>query len=127
MRGFRDTDVDQLPASARDRRPDGVLEPFKPCLNTRTETQGQVSGTQLFLEIQARGYRGSRQVVRKHLAALRAGTAGPVRADIPSPGKTTSWIMRPPRQARSMIPHGEDHPKINGSAESAEEPAEEDR
>ncbi|MFJ7773433.1 transposase [Streptomyces sp. NPDC097107] len=60
-----------------------------------TEAQGQVSGTRLFLEIQARGYCGSRQVVRKHLAALRAGTAEPVRADIPSPRKITSWIMRP--------------------------------
>lgn len=38
---------------------------------------------------------GSRQVVRKHLAALRAGTAEPIRADIPSPRKTTAWIMRP--------------------------------
>ena len=34
-------------------------------------------------------------MVRKHLAALRAGTAEPVRVDIPSPGKITSWIMRP--------------------------------
>lgn len=41
------------------------------------------------------GYHGSRQVVRKHLAARRAGTAEPVRADIPSPRKITSWIMRP--------------------------------
>lgn len=58
VRRFRDTDLDQMLASAR-------------------------------------GYRGSRQVVRKHLAALRAGTAEPVRADIPSPRKITSWIMRP--------------------------------
>ncbi|MFI6359625.1 ISL3 family transposase [Streptomyces sp. NPDC050743] len=94
-RRFRDTDLDQL-ASARERRPNGVLEPFKAYLNARfTETQGQVSGTRLFLEIQARGYRGSRQVVRKHLTALRAGTAEPVRVDIPSPRKITSWIMRP--------------------------------
>ncbi|WP_406841512.1 ISL3 family transposase (plasmid) [Streptomyces sp. AHU1] len=83
-------------ASARERRPGGVLEPFKAYLNARfSEAQGQVSGTQLFLEIQARGYRGSRQVVRKHLVALRAGTAEPIRADIPSPRKITSWIMRP--------------------------------
>ncbi|MEU6093090.1 ISL3 family transposase [Streptomyces sp. NPDC047085] len=96
VRRFRDTDLDELPASARDRRPNGVLEPFKAYLNARfTEAQGQVSGTRLFLEIQARGYRGSRQVVRKHLAALRAGTAEPIRADIPSPRKITSWIMRP--------------------------------
>lgn len=96
VRRFRDTDLDELLASARERRPNGVLEPFKAYLNARfTETQGQVSGTRLFLEIQARGYGGSRQVVRKHLAALRAGTAEPVRADIPSPRKITSWIMRP--------------------------------
>nr|WP_240509411.1 ISL3 family transposase [Streptomyces agglomeratus] len=96
VRRFRDTDLDELLASARDRCPNGVLEPFKAYLNARfTEAQGQVSGTHLFLETQARGYRGSRQVVRKHLAALRAGTAEPVRADIPSPRKITSWIMRP--------------------------------
>lgn len=95
VRRFRDTALDELLASARERRPNGVLEPFKHCLNTRfAEAQGQVSGICLFLEIHARGCRGSWQVVRKHLAALRAGTAEPVRADIPSPRKTTSWIMR---------------------------------
>ncbi|AWZ04600.1 ISL3 family transposase [Streptomyces sp. ICC1] len=96
VRRFRDTDLDQLLASANERRPAGVLEPFKPYLNTRfTESLGQVSGSRLFLEIQERGYRGSRQVVRKHLAALRVGNAEPVRADIPSPRKITGWIMRP--------------------------------
>ncbi len=96
VRRFRDTDLDQMLVSARDRRPNGVLDPFKAYLNARfTEAQGQVSGTRLFLEIRERGYLGSRQVVRKHLAALRAGTAEPVRADTPSPRKITSWIMRP--------------------------------
>ncbi|MFJ9683906.1 ISL3 family transposase [Streptomyces sp. NPDC101194] len=96
VRRFRDTDIEQLLASAQERRPAGVLEPFKSYLNTRfTETEGQVSGNRLFLEIRERGYQGSRQVVRRHLAALRAGTAQPVRADIPSPRKITSWIMRP--------------------------------
>lgn len=96
VRRFRDTSLDELLASARDRRPVGVLEPFKPYLNTRfTNASGQVSGSRLFLEIRERGYQGSRQVVRRHLAALRAGTAEPVRADIPSPRKITSWIMRP--------------------------------
>ncbi|WP_327732749.1 transposase [Streptomyces nojiriensis] len=72
VRRFRDTDLDQLLASAHERRPTGVLEPFKPYINTRfTESQGQVSGSRLFLEIRERGYRGSRQVVRKHLAACR--------------------------------------------------------
>ncbi|WAU82775.1 helix-turn-helix domain-containing protein [Streptomyces sp. Qhu-G9] len=84
-RRFRDTDLDELLISARDRRPNGVLKPFKAYLNARfAETQGQVSGTRLFLEIHERGYLGSRQVVRKHCAALRADTTEPVRADIPS-------------------------------------------
>lgn len=95
-RRFRDTDLDELLASAREQRPNGVLGPFKSYLNARfTEAQGQVSGTRLFLEIQARGYRGGRQVVREHVAALRAGTAEPVRADIPSPRKSASWIIQP--------------------------------
>ena len=32
--------------------------------------------------------------VRKHLTALGAGTAVPVRADAPSPRRISSWIMR---------------------------------
>ncbi|MDI6520186.1 transposase [Streptomyces coelicoflavus] len=96
VRRFRDTDLDELLASACERRPNGVMDPSKANVSARfAEAQGQVSGTRLFLEIRARGYRGSRQVVRKHLTALRAGTTEPVRADIPSPRKITSWIMRP--------------------------------
>ncbi|MFD7757231.1 ISL3 family transposase [Streptomyces sp. NPDC059757] len=96
VRRFRDTDLDVMLASARERRPASVLEPFKPYLNARfIETSGQVSGSRLLLEVRERRYRGSRQVVRKHLAALRAGTAEPIRADIPSPRKITSWIVRP--------------------------------
>lgn len=91
VRRFRDTDLDELPASARERRPNGVLEPFKAYLNARfTEAPGQVSGTRLFLEIHARAYRGSCQVVRKHLAALRAGTAEPA-------GRTSQALARSPR------------------------------
>ncbi|MBZ6476722.1 transposase [Streptomyces griseocarneus] len=45
--------------------------------------------------VQERGYRGSRIVVRRHLAALREGTAEPIRADCSSPHKITSWFMRP--------------------------------
>ncbi|MFF3920560.1 ISL3 family transposase [Streptomyces sp. NPDC001852] len=109
VRRFRDTALDELLASARERRPNGVLEPFKAYLKARfTEAHGQVSGTRLFLEIQARGYRGSRQVVRKHLAALRAGTAEPVRVDIPSPRKITSWIMRP----RETLTDSQDEPLL---------------
>ncbi|MGW4081064.1 hypothetical protein ACWELB_47725 [Streptomyces asiaticus] len=42
VRRFRDTDLDQMLVSAHDRRPNGVLEPFKAYLNARfTEAQGQ--------------------------------------------------------------------------------------
>ncbi|CAL9329990.1 ISL3 family transposase [Streptomyces sp. enrichment culture] len=42
VRRFRDTDLDELLASALERRPNGVLEPFKAYLNARfTEAQGQ--------------------------------------------------------------------------------------
>ncbi|MET9694366.1 transposase [Streptomyces sp. NPDC006514] len=52
VRRFRDTDLDQLLASAQERRPAGVLEPFKPYLNIWfTGSLGQVSGSHLFLEI----------------------------------------------------------------------------
>ncbi|WP_159047733.1 ISL3 family transposase, partial [Streptomyces sp. WM6378] len=96
VRRFRDTDLDQLLATAHDRRPYGVLEPFKPYINTRfTEAGGQVSGSRLLLEIRARGYEGSRPVVGKYLAALRAGHTEPVRVDVPSPHRITGWIMRP--------------------------------
>ncbi|MER7541216.1 transposase [Streptomyces sp. NPDC097704] len=67
---------------------------FKPYLNSRF-TAGCTSGTRLFHEIRERGYTGSIQVVRRHLAKLREGTVEPVRADIPRPRRIASWIMRP--------------------------------
>lgn len=107
VRRFRDTALDQLLASARERRPIGVLEPFKAYLNARfTEAQGQVDGTQLSLEIQARGYRGSRQVVRKHLAALgRARIAGPSRC----PQPRQDHILDPAARGAAVLPRGDSH------------------
>ncbi|MFD3560218.1 ISL3 family transposase [Streptomyces sp. NPDC058686] len=94
VRRFRDTDLDILLASARDRRPTGVLAPFKAYATARfTDTGGSVTAPQVLAEIRAQGYRGSVQAIRKHFAALRDGTAEPVRADIPSPRRITSWIM----------------------------------
>ncbi|MFF4921223.1 ISL3 family transposase [Kitasatospora sp. NPDC001261] len=96
VRRFKTTPLDELLASAQDfgaaRR--GLIDPFKPYLNSRF-TAGCTSAQQLFREIRERGYQGSVQVVRRHVASLREGTAEPVRADIPSPRRITSWIMRP--------------------------------
>lgn len=94
VRRFRDTDLDILLTSARDRRPTGILAPFKAYATARfTDTGGSITAPQVLAEIRAQGYRGSVQAIRKHFAALRDGTAEPVRADIPSPRKITSWIM----------------------------------
>ncbi|MFJ3913876.1 ISL3 family transposase [Streptomyces vinaceus] len=96
VRRFKTTPLDELLASAKDFgiHKARLLEPFKPYLNSQFTT-GYTSGTRLFHEIRERGYTGSLQVVRRHLAKLREGTAEPVRADIPSPRCITSWIMRP--------------------------------
>ncbi|MFF5931559.1 ISL3 family transposase [Streptomyces hydrogenans] len=96
VRRFKTTPLDELLASAKDFgiHKARLLEPFKPYLNSRF-TVGYTSGTLLFREIQERGYTGSIQVVRRHLAKLREGTAEPVHAAIPSPRRITSWIMRP--------------------------------
>ncbi|MGY0064815.1 transposase [Streptomyces sp. LZ34] len=97
VRRFRDSDLDQLLVSARDRRPNGVLEPFKAYLNARfTKAQGQVSGTRLFPEIRERGYRGSRQVVRKHLPPC-------VRAPPSRPGPTFPSRGRSPRGSCTRV------------------------
>ncbi|MFJ4094179.1 ISL3 family transposase [Kitasatospora sp. NPDC089913] len=95
VRRFKTTPLDELLASAKDFgiHKARLLEPFKPYLNSRF-TAGYTSGTRLFHEIRELGYTGSIQVVRRHLAKLREGTAEPVRADIPSPRRITSWIMR---------------------------------
>lgn len=94
VRRFRDTDLHILLASARDRRPTGVLAPFKASATARfTDTGGSVTAPQVLAEIRAQGYRRGAQANRKHFAALRDGTAEPVRADIPSPRQITSWIM----------------------------------
>ncbi|WP_228901879.1 hypothetical protein [Streptomyces sp. DH1] len=91
VRRFRDTDLDELLASARERRPNDVLDSFEAYLNARfTETQGQVSGTRLFRAIQARGYRGSQQVV--------CNTSPPsARAPPNRSGPTSRALARSPR------------------------------
>ncbi|RAG85029.1 ISL3 family transposase [Streptacidiphilus pinicola] len=94
IRHFRETSLDELLARACDRSPNGVLDPFKPYLNSRFVAECTTS-RQLFTEICARGYHGGYSTLNAYLAKLRTGTAEPVRAEIPSPRRITSWIMRP--------------------------------
>lgn len=95
VRRFRDTSVDELLSTAHHRRRSRVLGPYQAYINTLfAEAGGQVSGSRLFRELRTHGYRGSRSVVREYLATLRKGHTGPVRVDVPSPHRITSWIMR---------------------------------
>ncbi|WP_327732927.1 ISL3 family transposase [Streptomyces nojiriensis] len=96
VRHYLNTDLDQILASARERRPNGHINRFKPYLQQRFRG-GATNAAALFREIRDRGYRGSRVVVTKYIATLRAGTAVPEPPrPIPSPRRITTWIMRHP-------------------------------
>ncbi|MFE2852043.1 ISL3 family transposase [Streptomyces lavendulae] len=96
VRHYLTTDLDQVLASARERRPNGHINCFKPYLQQRFRG-GATNAAALFREIRERGYRGSRVVVTKYIATLRAGTAVPEpRQPVPSPRRITTWIMRRP-------------------------------
>ncbi|MFK0016920.1 ISL3 family transposase [Streptomyces sp. NPDC091027] len=96
IRHYLTTDLDQIVASARARRPNGHINRFKPYLQQRFR-EGVTNAAGLFREIRERGYRGSRVVVTKYIATLRAGIAAPEPPrPIPSPRRSTTWIMRRP-------------------------------
>ncbi|MCM2416655.1 transposase [Streptomyces sp. RKAG293] len=93
---FRDAALDELLASAKDlgvHRRDQLV-PFMPYLHARFAV-GIISGRRLFEEIGERGYQGGYSTLITYLARLREGAMEPVRADVPSPRRITSWIMRP--------------------------------
>ncbi|MEV0322536.1 ISL3 family transposase [Streptomyces sp. NPDC050658] len=92
VRRFKETDLDVLITSARDRRP-GLIDPFTAYLQARFAA-GCTSPMRLFREVRERGYGGSRHVVCRYVASIKDGTAVPAPAPIPSPRKITSWIMR---------------------------------
>ncbi|MEU9148938.1 ISL3 family transposase [Streptomyces sp. NPDC048349] len=96
VRHYLTTDLDQILASARERRPNGHINRFKPYLQHRFRG-GATNAAALCREIRERGYRGSRVVVTKYIATLHAGTAAPEPArPIPGPRRITTWIMRHP-------------------------------
>jgi transposase len=73
----------------------GLLDPHLPYLHQRWE-EGCHSTEQLNEELRARGYRGSLRTLRRHTAALRAGTAAPAQPPAPGSKKVASWILTPP-------------------------------
>lgn len=127
VRRFRDTDLDELLASARERRPNGVLEPFKAYLNARfAEAQGQVrsgqvSGTRLFLEI--------RLVATAVVARSSANTSPPSAQAPPNrSGPTFQALARSPRGScgpgrRSQKARTSDSSKSGSPARTSPGPA----
>ncbi|MEU0940967.1 hypothetical protein ABZ374_47445, partial [Embleya sp. NPDC005971] len=67
VRRYLTTDLDQILASARERRPDGHINRFKPYLQHRFRS-GFTNAAALFREIREHGYRGSRVMVTKYVA-----------------------------------------------------------
>ncbi|GGR01887.1 ISL3 family transposase [Kitasatospora griseola] len=94
VRRYATSDLDDLVASARDRRPE-LLARFKSYIQQRYRTGG-TNAAQLYREIHERGYRGSKVVVRRYVATLRAGTAVEEPRPIPRPRRIAAWIMRRP-------------------------------
>ncbi|MFJ3310413.1 ISL3 family transposase [Streptomyces sp. NPDC086549] len=92
VRRYRDTSLDHLLDSARDRRPE-KLDAFKPYLQ-RQYAAGITNGRTLFQQIRERGYRGGYSTLTPYLRTLKAGTAPAAPAEIPSPRRITSWSMR---------------------------------
>ncbi|MDQ2873959.1 MAG: transposase [Actinomycetota bacterium] len=85
-----------------------ILDPFKPCLNQRWN-DGATSAAVLHAELQARGWKGSAQAVRRYLRqfcpagddALQAGRAprgkaAPAEPAPPKPRQVIRWIMTRP-------------------------------
>ena len=92
VRHYRDTDLDALLASARDRR-SVSLDRFKPFLQAQFAL-GNTSGTTLFEQLREQGYRGGYSTLTRYLRTVRIGTALPAPAELPSPRRITSWIMQ---------------------------------
>ncbi|MFE9404033.1 ISL3 family transposase [Streptomyces sp. NPDC006530] len=89
VRRFRDTDLDILLASARDRRPTGVLAPFKAYATARfTDTGGSITAPQVLAEIRAQGYRGSVQAIRKLSPPSATAPPNPSAPTSPAPARS---------------------------------------
>ncbi|MGW2826098.1 ISL3 family transposase [Streptomyces sp. NPDC001443] len=101
VRHCRDTDLDALLASARDRR-SVPLNRFKPFLQAEFAA-GRTIGTELFPHLRTQGYRGGYSTLTRYLRTVQTGTAPPVPAEIPSPRRITGWIMQ---AAENLSPRG---------------------
>jgi len=91
QRFAREPDVAKLLVKATSR--DSKLDPFKPCLNQRWN-EGITSATALHAELQARGWTGSVQAVRRYIRPFRHQAAAPPPAQaVPKPRQITRWLL----------------------------------
>ncbi|MEU9289921.1 ISL3 family transposase [Streptomyces sp. NPDC048275] len=92
VRHYRDTDLDMLLASARDRR-SVPLDRFKPFLQAEF-ARGNTSGTALFEQLREQGYQGGYFTLTRYLRTVHAGTAPTAPAELPRPRRFTGWITQ---------------------------------
>lgn len=122
---YKNTQLDDLLASATNRRPNTELAAFKPYLHERFAQLGaQAEGERLFRELRERGYSGHVRTVQRYLARLSTGQAEVPHAPMPSPSTITAWVTRPrelltgeeedqllrvqhPHQATQQVPAGQ--------------------
>lgn len=105
VRRYRDTDLDVLLASARDRR-NVPLDQFKPHLQAEFAA-GHTNATDLYQQICEQGFQGGYSTLSRYVRTLRDGTAVPAPTSVPSPRTISGWIMRPrdtlsPRHAAGL-------------------------
>ena len=90
----REPDVDKLLVKATNR--DSKLDPFKPRINQRWN-DGITDAAALHAELQAQGWTGSVQAVRRYVRPFRQRTAPPPPAPaVPKTRQITRWLLSRP-------------------------------
>lgn len=85
-RRYRDTDLDILIVSARDRR-NSPLDRYKPFLQAQ-RAAGNTNASELYQQIFERGFRGGYSTLTRYVLTLRKSIAVPTPAHIPSPRRS---------------------------------------
>jgi len=94
QRFAREPDVEKLLVKATSR--ETRLDPFKPLINQRWN-EGITDASVLHAELQARGWRGSAQAVRRYVRPFRRQAAAPPPAPaVPKARQITRWLLSRP-------------------------------